>query len=447
MVIDGDTGLGKIELAEHIVMHCATQFQMMPIFGTMGPRPGQAYRMALELLRSTIAVKRHLEGNIPLDDLDALEKCLPQASPATLQILRTLLLNNGSQASSTVNDTADIFETTIKEVINMLTRLKTQTPLLVVLQFEHGTSLFSKTSKQDEEVFWKMTAELTNLVKTEKAISGLILCKNAPKKNPAVESAVTSNSFLELKGLSDENVPEYMSNYLDIPFQQVPPMLRRFITQMTNGNPLFVREILDQLTKDKYLTVKPGHSATLGVGALERIKEDNVISQWNHTSMVGGTVCVLESLDPNEAAALKMSTCFECPFTLPDLAASNCSQWGGATHLELLRLFRAVSKLVERRILEHVAAPSRETPRSGDPKAPPADRPNSNIQHFQMQSELVRTVGAAMVLEAQKKSVKRNALIDRVLKNQLPERLRQRAAERSVIHIPWYYERALRRMQ
>jgi hypothetical protein len=31
----------------------------------------------------------------------------------------------------------------------------------------------------------------------------------------------------------------------------------------------------------------------------------------------------------------------------------------------------------------------------------------------------VRTVGAAMVLEAQRKSVKRNALIDRVLKQDL----------------------------
>ncbi|OLP71025.1 hypothetical protein AK812_SmicGene48426, partial [Symbiodinium microadriaticum] len=42
---------------------------------------------------------------------------------------------------------------------------------------------------------------------------------------------------------------------------------------------------------------------------------------WNHTAMVGGTVCNIESLDPIEMAALKMSTCFEGPFTLPDLAA------------------------------------------------------------------------------------------------------------------------------
>ena len=38
-----------------------------------------------------------------------------------------------------------------------------------------------------------------------------------------------------------------------------------------------------------------------------------------------------------QMAALKMSTCFEGSFTLPDLAASSCSQWGGATHFDLPR--------------------------------------------------------------------------------------------------------------
>ncbi|CAK0879409.1 unnamed protein product [Prorocentrum cordatum] len=68
-------------------------------------------------------------------------------------------------------------------------------------------------------------------------------------------------------------------------------------------------------------------------------------------------------------------------------------------------------------------------------------------QYYQMKGLLVKTVGAAMVLEAQKKSVKRNALIDRVLKQDLPERMRELQEKKSVVHIPWYYERALRRMQ
>jgi len=65
VVLEGATGLGKIELAEHIVTHCAMQFAMMPIFGTMGPRPGESARMIVELIRSTIAIYRNIGGNVP----------------------------------------------------------------------------------------------------------------------------------------------------------------------------------------------------------------------------------------------------------------------------------------------------------------------------------------------------------------------------------------------
>merc|ERR1719436_743831 len=77
LVIEGPTGLGKVELAEHIVTHCATQFQMMPIFGTMGPRPGENLRMAVELLRSTVGVFRHLNASVPADDVQVLVQVVP----------------------------------------------------------------------------------------------------------------------------------------------------------------------------------------------------------------------------------------------------------------------------------------------------------------------------------------------------------------------------------
>lgn len=327
----------------------------------------------------------------------------------------------------------------MKVVISLLTMLKKQTPVLVVLQFEHGTSLFANTTREDQLIFWKMTADLANLVRKEKQIAGLILCREADRDNVAVQHALQTNSFLELKGLNEESILEYMSNYLGIPENSVPPELRRFVSQVTLGNPLHIRETLDQLMEDQHLRIKSGSSASLGQGALDRID----IAAWNHTQMVGGTVCLLESLDPIEAAGLKMSTCFEGPFTLPDLAASSCSQWGGATHFDLLRLYRATQKLIKMSIIERVDAPA-NSPRGSTDTA--QERPFGNTQYFQMNNVLVRTVGASMVLEAQKKSVKRNALIDRVLKQDLPDRMTTLQAKKSVQHIPWYYERALRRM-
>jgi len=419
---------------------------MMPIFGTMGPRPGESSRMAIELLRSTMAVFRQLNSLMPTDDVQALVKVLPTAFASSLPMLTELL--NGQAIPPQLHQPVDsnnneIFETAVKVVMSLLSILKKQTPVLVILQFEHGTSLFPSTTREDQKIFWKMTTDLATLVQKEKNIAGLILCREADRTNIAVKQAIETNSLLNLKGLTEENILEYMSNYLGIAEAAVPVELRQFISEVTLGNPLYIRETLDQLMEDQHLRVnqKQGAPVSLKQGALDRIE----ITAWNHTQMVGGTVCLLESLDPIEAAALKMSTCFEGPFTLPDLAASSCSQWGGATHFDLLRLYRATQKLIKMSIIDMVDPPTANTPRSSG-ENPLPERPYGTTQYFQMHNVLVRTVGAAMVLEAQKKSVKRNALIDRVLKQDLPDRMTKLAAKKSLQHIPWYYERALRRM-
>ena len=78
MVIEGATGMGKIELAEHIVMHCATLFLMIPVFGTLGPRPGERQRIPIELLRSTLGVFRLLNPALHVDDIRALTQLVPE---------------------------------------------------------------------------------------------------------------------------------------------------------------------------------------------------------------------------------------------------------------------------------------------------------------------------------------------------------------------------------
>ncbi|OLQ15473.1 hypothetical protein AK812_SmicGene292 [Symbiodinium microadriaticum] len=75
------------------------------------------------------------------------------------------------------------------------------------------------------------------------------------------------------------------------------------------------------------------------------------------------------------------------------------------------------------------------------------DQGPRKLQHFQTQNVLVKSVGGAMLLEAQKKSVKRQALIDRALFRELPSRMKALYEKRSKPHIPWYYEQAFRRMQ
>ncbi|CAJ1351668.1 unnamed protein product [Effrenium voratum] len=352
VVIEGVTGVGKIELAEHIVTHCAMQFQTMPVFGTMGPRPGESTRMAIELLRSTVAVYRTTSTSIASDDVQALEKILPPQYASSIDVLRDLLMGR------VLADTAAVLEVALKVIISLLAGLRNKTGTLVILQFEQGTSLFEKTAREDLAIFWRFTSELSILVAKEKSISGLVIVREANHEQQCVKDAIASGTLLSLRGLNEEHILEYMANYLGIPEEAVPPPLRRFVSQVTMGNPLYIRETLDQLIEEGSLKVKAGSSAILSA-ALDKID----IAAWNHTAMVGGTVCNIESLDPIEMAALKMSTCFEGPFTLPDLAASTCSQWGGSTHFDLLRLFRATRKLVSRGFIDKVSPPTRDSPR------------------------------------------------------------------------------------
>lgn len=440
IVIEGPTGMGKIELAEHIVTHSAVRLQMMPVFGTMGPRPGDSIRLAVELLRSTLGVFRHLnvlgERTVSLDDAQALEQVVPDHLVDRLPILRLAL------SYQTANErSSDILDTALEVVTTLIKTLRKQTSVLIVMQFEYGTSLFPKTL-EDQSIFWKVIADLAKVVQNEmpgsKPLVMMILCRDADPSNPCVKIAEDKNALLHLTGLNDEDILQYMSNYMSVPDQMVPINLRQFVAKVTLGNPRYIQETIDQLVEDQNVLVNFGANRT--PKNLECKDLDLVdLASWVHTDMVGGTICLLESLDPLDAAVLKMSTCFSGPFTLPDLAASTCSRWAGATHFDYLRLFKALRNLVFQSIIDVV-----DTTAGGGPMTP-TDTIGQR-QHFQCNNLLIRSVGGSMVLEAQKKSVKRQALVDRTLNRELPQRMEALQSKKSVVHIPWYYEQAFRRM-
>merc|ERR1719446_916471 len=164
----------------------------------------------------------------------------------------------------------------------------------------------------------------------------------------------------------------------------VPHTLRSFVGKVSLGNPMYVQETLQQLIEHQNVLVNigaNGQAKNLEVKDLDQIE----LYRWGHTRMVGGTVCLLESLDPLESAVLKMSTCFQGPFTLPDLAASTCSRWAGATYFDFLRILKALRKLVERQIIEELVDDDEDDTGM-----------LHNVQKFQCVNLLIRSVGSSM---------------------------------------------------
>merc|ERR1712139_86753 len=223
--------------------------------------------------------------------------------------------------------------------------------------------------------------------------------------------------------------------------QIVPHPLRQFIVKMTSGNCLYIRETINQLMQHEHIKVQYSYSGVAESLQYDQDLESINVAAWAHTAMVGETCCLLESLDPLEAAVVKMSTVFTGTFTLADLASVACSRWAGATMFDTMRLFRAVHQLVDRGILELTTAAEyidsegfgRTSLSNGESKSPV----------YALPSVLIRKVGGSMLLEAQRRAVKRQALIDRVLSRDLPARMAEVNLKKLEPHVPWYYENIL----
>jgi class 3 adenylate cyclase len=445
VVLMGATGGGKVELAEHIVMHSSMKFHMMPVFGTMGPRPGGAVGFASELLRSTLSIYRFYNASLPKDDVQALTTLLDD-KPERQTHMPALKIALQDQ---TAKENADqILKKGLDVVISLLKDLVKKSKINIVMQFENGSNLFDKTLQKDQAVFWDAVTRLMELVEGHQRIAMLVVTQAPDEKvngahyrwvmqNAAIKCAQQANTLLTLDGLTEETIVEYMSSYLDVPEQIVPKAMRQFVAKVTLGNPLYIRETVDQLQEDQHVFINRSASGVAkGLECKDIDKCD--IAKWTHTNMVGRTICTLQSLEPLEATVLKMSTCFSGPFALPDLAASLASKWADTTFFDFLRLYQSLVKLVNQNCIDKVEAPQEAGPQThGD---------FGKTQYFQTNNLLIRAIATSMVLEQQRKSVKRQALVDRALSRELPGKMEIIQKKKKAQHIPWYYEQAFRRM-
>lgn len=450
IVMEGPTGSGKIELAEHIVIHAALHFQVMPIFGSMGPRPRGSKRLACELLRSTLNVYRNMDQDeIPRGDMDALWQLVPEMTERYMPILGPILTTDSSR--SLKDDEQCI---ALKVVVALLVGIVSRTPVLICMQFEHGSNLYPKTVQADMDVFEKAVIALHDFANQQKSegntfpITLLVIARGINPDNSTVRAAKLNDTLLVMRGLSNQSTVEYMGYCLGVAEQIVPLKLTEFVIEVTGGIPLYIRETLNQLQESGHLIKVLGNDNRTVKGLQCKDMDQVDIASWQNSSMVGMTVCKIESLDPLPSAVLKMSTCFQGAFTLADLAASACSPWADASNLDNICLYHALRILLREGFIEEVETPVPcKNAEDVDPRTCLAlDTEVPRTQYFQTRNFLIRAVGSSRVLEAQRNSVKRQALIDRVLVRKLPKRMEALQKQRNAVHVPWYYQQGWQKM-
>jgi len=438
LVLSGDIGMGKKELTEYVVTEALQRYGALPIFGTAGARPGERFRPIHELLKSIVLTFRHEHPSLPESEQEALMKLVDAEFEHFVSDLQPdLSLTKPIGMAFGVVDCpheARICSEGIDLVHSLMKKLGQKKPLLCVLSLQEGSNIFaSERSDEDKDVFWNLAVKLSEMAGKGMGLPHPLLLMVVTKytKSDYPDSAqvlLKRSAYIELTPLSDSGVLEYMSRYLRLPEEKLPDPLHQYVAKITCGNPLFVRETIDSLLHCGHINVAKNQQGNPDSLLYTKDLESINIADWASTDMVGGTICLLESLEPLQSAIVKMTTVFRGVFTVADLAASSCSRWAGATYFDAFRVFYAVVVLVDRGIIDRAA---------GDVVGAAGDQ---EIDIFKLNNVLIRKVGDSMILEAQKKAVKRQALMERVLAKDLPLRMEELRRRKAIPHVPWYYQ-------
>jgi len=450
MVLSGPSGGGKAELCEYITVHAVQDHDMMPLFGTMGDRPNEKMRPVRELILSCLTALRHLKPELSQTDQQALKQLLPESNHAAIDYLGTSL-GYGSVAEMKVfqkdEETnpaqASKWRAEIRSlIVNLSNMVLTKKSAIVVMQLIRGTNLHD----MDASFFWDIAEDLGQIAEgtnkdSQRCLVLLLVVRSIESDNPTAsklhEFAQQKGWHLETVPLEEDCVREYAALHFKVDNREIPPPLLDYVHTLSCGNANYIRETLEQLVDNGNVEVRHKGDTNEVVHTTDLAQLN--IASWHQTAMVGGAICLLESLDPLQAAVVKMATVFTGAFTINDLAASSCSRWAGATRFDRLRLFISIAFLVQRNIID-VEINEETNAENTAVTAGGLGRIGKGMQYFRLNNALIRKVGGAMLLEQQKKAIKRQALIERVLQKDLPARMAELQRKKAIPHIPWYYQ-------
>jgi class 3 adenylate cyclase len=444
LVLGGDIGLGKTEICEYAVTEAHKRFNYIPIFGSAGNRPGEKFRPIHELLRSLVLAFRHIDSTLPAEEKTALISLLRafgetgEMSEFASELRPDLGQPESACSSHEVGSSTEIrfCKKGVELVVKLARKLIKERAVCCAVSLKTGHNIFESSERQEDElIFWELVTTISRLIKegTQNPFVLVVVVKGGVEDvADDVKELVQKDCCIRMRPLPDDSILEYMGKHIQLAQQKVPESLHRYVAKITQGNALFIRETIDQLLHYGHISIVMDSRT----GLPESMKcttdfESINIADWGNTSMVGGTICLLESLDPLQAAVVKMATVFRGVFTVADLAASSCSRWAGATYFDAVRVFYSVSMLVGRGIIDRA---------DDDVDKEFLGNADNVIECFRLNNVLIRKVGNSMVLEAQKKAVKRQALMDRVLAKELPQKMIEVRRKKAIQHIPWYYQ-------
>lgn len=444
LVLCGGHGLGKVELLEYVANVAWTKYKLTPLIASSGVRPGEHVRVLSEFFKSLLSAFRRADPTLPRDnDIKTIERVCP---PDMLKMVGWLGALLGWEEDDETNFMMMGDDVKVRHAIELLRALTNKVlreqPVCALLRFERGSNIFTET---DHTTFWLVAEALLQTSREAKQNKHhgltIVLCIR-DRAASSFEHVMREyqreceerGCWIDTEPFSEVLVGNYISTELAVPLVKIPRAFTKYVAEVTLGNPLFIREALRQLESHGHMSILDNpETQDRELRCEDNLDEIVEVALWPNTHMIGGVLAILESLDPLPASIVKMATVFQGSFNISDLLASACSRWSGAARFEALRLFFALNQLVQLQIVNLDI---------DDEDALAEDQMYAAklLGPFRLSNVLVRKVAGSMVLEAQKKSVKRQALMDRCLAKDLPERMEAVRRKKLIPHIPWYYQ-------
>jgi class 3 adenylate cyclase len=466
LVLGGSSGLGKDQLSQFIIRSARSwNRQTVSVYATDRGLPKDRARPIVELLETGLSVALSCglvigetgenklqvlarligestsdleEGATLIDNMIEMPllssyaagttfEASPSSRAKTRRLSRYLSLREDASHNLSAREMEVPFEDQfIGFCEKIILRILEQRPIVLVMRISRGTSLFNIVHNP---TFWKLTKRMCELASQQNPnpLTVIVLCRSGEK-----DIFLPHAKRVDLEPLNRSSLEEYMGKILRLD-SELPSELVDFVEELTQGNPLYVLETLEQLVSRKYISRSVHGFVSVNVSDLRSLVN---VSEWNHTAMVGRVICQLEALPPQEAAIVKMASIFQAPFTVLDLAASLKSPYLNAQRFDNYRMYRTCARLVKMGILSEIPEHDMSRfPKETDEKFLESVH---NIPMFFLENLLIRKVAFGMVLHQQALKIKRQALMHRVIYRDVPERIKQQRERVENLYTPYY---------
>jgi len=320
---------------------------------------------------------------------------------------------------------------------NLVLKILQHGPMEIVMKSSRGTSLFNIVNNP---IFWRLVGELSGIAgtstdkETTHPLLLVVLCRRTEDVWGIIDDTKTHTFMVDLQPLTRNAIEEYVAKVLQLDVEganNIPQDLIDFVEDLTHGNPLYIMETLEQLISRKYIS----RSVSGYVVVNSDLHGDVKVFEWSHTSMVGRVICQLEALAPQESAIVKMATVFEGPFSVLDVAASLKSPYNNAKKFDNYRMYRTCDRLKNLGILSQVENLSLRFPKDTNESF---IETMTGIPMFILDNFLIRRVAGGMILQQQALTVKRQALIHRVITTEVRARIEANRKRAANLHMPYY---------